>query len=96
MANVVITAVPTKTYFKVDFGIYSPYIGYSHLFFWKDDLELVKLGSNDEVLVIMKGIGEPWILSFDGLEGTFTVDTVLTVAPLSNSDLADKIANIKG
>jgi hypothetical protein len=96
MANIVITAVGGKNYLKVDFGVYSASIGYDYQFFWAEDIESVKKNTTGQVAVYMKGHNEPWVLSYDGLQGSYTVDSVLAVAPTDNDDLVDKIADLKG
>lgn len=96
MANIVITAVGGKNYHKVDFGVYSEAFGISHLFFWADDIKQVHLEESSGISVIVNDNKGEWILSYDGTADKPIVDTVLGVAPSSDSDLADKIANLKG
>ena len=93
MANIVITAVATKTYHKMDYGVYSTDLGITSRFFWADEIDYVDLDGH--VAVTMKN-GEVWQFSWDGASNVMQIDSVLTVAPTSNSDLADKIANLKG
>lgn len=93
MPNIIITAVATKNYHKLDYGDYSTVTGIDYRFFWSEDIFFVDVDGH--VAVTMKN-GDVWQLSFDGSDGTFQVDSVIGAIPSDNDDLADSLANLKG
>lgn len=97
MANIVITAVPAKNYHKIHFGTYAAKVGCSQEFFWTADIKRVTINQATGIVeLFINGDQIPLLLSFDGITTSMIVDSVATVAPESNSDLADKLANLRG
>lgn len=94
MANIVITK--TGNIVDVDFGIYSvsSAVDGRKASYLVSDISIVWLEKDDSLVhVKMKDAitTRDWLLSFDGSNGTFQVDTIDGVAPTSNVDLYNKI-----
>ena len=94
MANIVITK--TGNIVDVDFGIYAVSNGLDgrKATYKVDDISIVWLEKDDSIVnVKMKDAitTTHWLLSFDGANRTFQVDTIDGVAPTNNVDLYNKI-----
>ena len=94
MANVVI--VSTGNYIDVDFGIYavSNSVDGRKATYKKDDISIIWLEKDDSFIDLkMKDAitTDLWRLSFDGVEGSFMIDSIDGVAPTDNIDLYNKL-----
>lgn len=94
MANITITAVTDKAYYKINFGDYSTRVGCSERIFWPSDIQFIDI---DETVVIkFKNENILLIINTDGAKNGMQVDGVLGATPASIEDLALKIADLKG
>ena len=97
MSNIVITAVTDKNYHKVVFNDLASKSGYEYKYFWVEDIKDVEIDANSgNVIMEMKTENRAWILSFNGSNKSFQVDSVLGASPASNDELASMLANLKG
>jgi phage tail tube protein FII len=88
MANLVVTS--TTNSIKVDFGVLGVIPNPKKGTWKKDKVENIKLEISD-TYVRVTTIGEPeWQLSWNGTN-VLQVDSIDGVAPISNSDLYDKL-----
>jgi len=94
MANVVITSA--ANYIDVDFGIYavSNSVDGRRATYKKEDISIIWLEKDDSFIDLkMKDAitTDLWRLSFDGVEGSFMIDSIDGVAPTDNIDLYNKL-----
>ena len=61
---------------------------------WPVDIEHVT--QNGTVILSFHDSRDPWELTFDGSDGTWEVDSVLATDMLTNAQLAEAIADMKG
>ena len=87
MANIVI--VSTATVIKVEFNIYSTALNMSKGTWSKEHVSSIILRTSD-VVVSIQGEND-WVVSWNGSVGSFQIDSIDAVAPVSNSDLYDKL-----
>ena len=91
MAYLVITAVPSKTYFKVASN--DTEFTWEYDFIWPEQISDVHKNGSVELKFIN---GEVWELTTDGSDSTIRVDTIIGSTPTDNDHLATLIANLKG
>ena len=94
MANIVITK--TANLINVDFGIYSVSndVDGKKATYKVEDISIIWLEKEESIVNLkMKDAitTDHWLLSYDGISGTYQVDTIDGVAPTSNQDLMDKL-----
>lgn len=99
MANIVITKIGNSII--VDFGTYAASVGMDKKSFdIRDITEIGYTSTDDFVDVLMRDIHgiRQWVLTWDNTYSgnqKFIVDSVATVAPISNLDLFDKIIALR-
>lgn len=87
MANIIITS--TTNSIKVDFGVYATQLEMIKATWQKRDLMSFVLRPDGILVDISHQVD--WLVSFDGSVGTLQIDSIDAVAPISNSDLYDKL-----
>ena len=88
MANIVVTS--TTNSIKTDFGVLESAVGISKGTWRKEEVSFFLKPSNTYILVKVHN-DLPFAVSFDGTAGCLQIDSVGGVAPISNSDLYDKL-----
>ena len=97
MANIIITEVVGKTYFKIDFGVYGGTNGTPlKKYFWADDILEIDNLDHKVIVELKETKADEWSVSFDAWDGSYIIDTVLGVTPTDNDHLATLLANLKG
>lgn len=90
MANITVTS--TTNTLVVDFGTYSTLIGTEKAVYRKDHIVYIKKVSNRIFIYIEHEL--EWIVSADGNNGSYIVDSIEGVTPSDTSDLYTKISNL--
>lgn len=97
MANLVITEVIGKTYFKADFGVYAGVNGVpEYKYFWADDILEVDCFSDRVIVELKETKADEWNITTSAHAGSMIVDSVLGDVPADIHDLTTLIANLKG
>lgn len=91
MANLDISH--TADYIKVVANDLAGSIQYHTKYYSRTDLKSISLAEDQSYVQIMMRDRTDYKFSFDGSEGTRQVDTVNTVAPSSNANLASLLSN---
>ena len=91
MANLIITEVVGKSYYKVESN--DTEFEWDYDFIWPD--QIYDVHKNGAVELRFAN-GKVWELTIDGADGTIEVDSVETITPTDNDHLATLIANLKG
>lgn len=87
MANIVITS--TSNTIKVDFGDYYPGAIEHQKGVWKKDkIVNMVLDGSVEITILQE---KTWLVSHDGNNGTFQIDSIDGIAPTSLDDLYNKL-----
>lgn len=87
MAN--ITIVSTTNSLKVEFNTYSTVLNIIKGTWSKEHILSVLLRADGVLISILDE--HDWLVSYNGSIGTFQIDLIDGIAPISNSDLYDKL-----
>lgn len=93
MANLVITS--TTNTVSVEFNDYTTSSGIKKGI-WHKERIIFQLMPSDAFVKVLVLNEASWSVSFNGSTGTLQIDTVDTVAPVSNSDLYIKLVALLG
>lgn len=91
MANIVITSNTNLLF--IDFGNYKGQKGFPHKQNWHKASVHFSLSSGGDFVEVLEDNQSKnnCVLSYNGIGDTFQVDSIDGVAPISNSDLYDKL-----
>jgi hypothetical protein len=90
MANIVITS--TENSIEVDFGIYSGSgIPKKRTYQKNKTIFFMSLEESDTMVTVLSEGSPPWNLAYTATTGCFIVDFIDGAAPISNSDLYNKL-----
>lgn len=88
MANIVITS--TTNSIKVDFGVYASDVGYSQGTWNKKAIASIKKINSGRIEVYTNS-GDKWTVSWTNGSNFLIIDSIDTVAPISEADLYTKL-----
>ena len=89
-----ITVTDTANTIHVDFGVYAGLVApYKKAIFHKNVISF-QIAADESFVRVEDRSGQSWTVTYNGAGETLQIDTINAVAPVSNSDLYDKLVSL--